>query len=728
MFVRHPRKHVLALAIAGLCGSSAFPNSVRAQEEGGTAGAGAAVRELEAVTITGTPQSRYDSRNADSLLRIPMDTAEVPRAIDVLPSQLIQDQQARELDEVFRLSPNVVSGDGYGGTVEDFTIRGFRRADAQYRNGVRIEGFNGRVNPSAVESIQIIKGPVADIGQMPPGGLINIETKKPLFSPRRAISASFDEHGQRKYDLDLAGPLGAGRNWAYRLVGSVEDSENFRDVPTERRFFSPSIAWRGDNGATVTFNYEYSRDKRQMDRGLITVPTGSGTDRTIVDVSRKLRYDNPDINRYDVEYNLVELDASMPVGADWRWENKLLYFRQLSSDLRSEVRAADAAGALSHVVSGNDDRHTTTKFVRTQMAGDVQWGIPISLVGGFEFYANHTDWTNFNGAIQRVGTVYDPQVHQIVDNTGYTVLNPASGRQFNDGDRDSYSAFGSASLALTDTVFLDLGLRYQRTRTSVANDNLVTGASKHFGTGTQSKFTTGAGVLWKATSSVAFYGNYAKTYNPQYIYTGQDQLASLPPENGRQYEIGTRWTSPDDRYYVNLALFDIRQHDVAEFVNGVPELVDGVKSRGAELSVVANPAQGFNLRAALGYVDAEASSSNPLQDGNRPTNIPATTASLWASYEFQGAAHPLRGLGVGAGVTYVGKRYGDLAHSFSLGDYTVVDLGAWYYLKTGGGSRVRFDVGVKNLTDERYYTASGGAYRVNVGAPRTFFAGVRYEF
>lgn len=134
------------------------------------------------MTVTATPQLLYESQSADSLLRTQKNIADVPRIIDVLPEQIIIDQQVHKLDDVVRLSPNVVSSDGYGGTADDFIIRGFRRANTRYRNGVRIDGTSGLVNLVNVDSVQIIKGPVADIGQMPPGGLVNIETKSRFSS------------------------------------------------------------------------------------------------------------------------------------------------------------------------------------------------------------------------------------------------------------------------------------------------------------------------------------------------------------------------------------------------------------------------------------------------------------------------------------------------------------------------------------------------------------------
>ena len=189
-----------------------------------------------------------------------------------------------------------------------------------------------------------------------------------------------------------------------------------------------------------------------------------------------------------------------------------------------------------------------------------------------------------------------------------------------------------------------------------------------------------------------------------------------------------KWSTMDDRLLFTAAYFDIKQDNVIETVNGQPVLTGGVSTDGLELSMTGNPAPGWNIRASLGLLDAEIFGQDADTNGNRPRNVPSTTANIWSSYEFQDSAHALKGLGLGAGITHVGNRYGDSDHTFELGDYTLVDAGMWYYLPAGDGSTLRFDLGMKNITDEKYYTASGGSYRISVGAERTLFAGVRLEF
>lgn len=60
----------------------------------------------------------------------------------------------------------------------------------------------------------------------------------------------------------------------------------------------------------------------------------------------------------------------------------------------------------------------------------------------------------------------------------------------------------------------------------------------------------------------------------------------------------------------------------------------------------------------------------------------------------------------------------------------VHDTFIWYYFPAIGSTTLKVDLGVKNITDEKYYTytTSGGIYRVSVGAPGTVFGGLRLDF
>ena len=677
---------------------------------------------LDTLEIIGTRQSRYDSRRAETGTMIPKDVTEIPRTVEVIPEQLLLDQHAQELDEVYRLSPNVVNMDGYGGSREDFLIRGFRRRDDIYRNGVRLK-TNGRINPSTVENVQIVKGPVAEIGQMTPGGLVNVITKKPGYEQQAHAVTSFNEHGQKQVLGDVTGPFGEDDAFAYRITTSAEDSENFRDAKTERQFLNGSLSWMSDGGSVVDFSYEYTHDERPVDRGVVTVP-GSGTSREIADVSLNTRFDQANLNNRDVTTHIWELDNSVPVfDDDWYLESKLFYAYEQVDELRNEVTNVSSTGVLTRRVQGNDDRELSTAFGRMQLRGEADIWLPIDLVSGVELRHQYETWTNFSGQDQVGGTISNPSSFTLVDNTS---SNPRS-RQYTEVEQISYGPYAQGDLHLTDDVTLTLGARYEVFDNEYSAENKLNGDLSGADPKRDGKLTKSAGLLWKPVDQVSLYASFAETFQSQNIYTGNETTAVFAPEEGRQYEVGAKWSGLKDRLLLTAALFDIEQENVVETVNGTPQLTGGIRSRGFESSVTATPVKGLNLRGSVGFLNAEIVSDND-NNGNRPANTPEMTASLWTSYEFQDAASDFKGLGFGGGLTHVGNRYGDNGHSFELDDYTVFDLGVWYYLPLQNESRVRFDLGVKNVTDEEYYVASGGTYRVSVGNPRTVFGSVRVEF
>ena len=92
--------------------------------------------KLEEVVVIGTDQNRYVQKNSNALTGFELDFLELPRVVNVIPEQLVLDQKITDLNEALRNTPGVSQGDGFGGTNDDFFIRGFRR-NTVYRNGFR---------------------------------------------------------------------------------------------------------------------------------------------------------------------------------------------------------------------------------------------------------------------------------------------------------------------------------------------------------------------------------------------------------------------------------------------------------------------------------------------------------------------------------------------------------------------------------------------------------------
>ncbi|WP_173012513.1 TonB-dependent receptor [Niveispirillum sp. SYP-B3756] len=673
------------------------------------------------IVVIGTPESRYVSRKPQAGSRIEKDILDTPRSVDAIPEQVLRDQHIRELSEIYRYSANVVNNDGYGGTREDYIIRGFRRRDDVYRDGVRLK-TNSIVDPSTVASVEFLKGPTADIGQMTPGGLVNIITKKPQLQDYRRIELNTGNQGERQAYADITGGFAADR-FAYRLTGSYENGHTFRnESKTKRRFANGSLSWFGESGATANLTYEHGNDERPLDRGFITLPvSGSSTLRQVPALPRSSRLDAP-FARRSSRYDLASADLAIPVTPDWQLEAKLLSNTENTDEVHTEVRSIAANGRLVRRVEGNDDRDLETRFGRLQMRGQGDLWLPYKLVFGVEYRRQTESWINYVGANQSFGTAFDPQSEMLRNDGAKPVQRTRRSVQ-----QEDWGPYAQADIQLADPLTLTLGARREAYKGGFANQVIIgSGGRSAFSYPTSYKFTKSGAITYKPEESWTLYANYSDTFQPQNFYENSTQI--FPAQEGRMYEAGAKKALFGNRLLLTAAYFDIKQSNLVEVSNGVPFLSGGQVSRGVELAVIGSPLRGLNVRAGFGHADAEVVSRDAATNGMLPTNVPRYNANAYVSYEIKDEDSPLRGLGLGVGAVYVSNRYGDIQHSFSIGDYVVADATAWYFLPLGTGRQIRLTGGVKNLGDARYYTASGGTYRIAVGAPRTIFAGLAAEF
>lgn len=667
------------------------------------------------IVVTGTPPERYYSRTAGVADRLGKDILDIPRSVESIPEQLLSDQHIRELSEIYRYSPNVVNSDGYGGTREDYIIRGFRRRDDVYRDGVRLK-TNNTVDPSTISSVEILKGPSSDIGQMTPGGLVNYITRKPQLDDAYRAEVNVDSKGERQAFFDATGGLGGG--FAYRFATSYENGETFRDFSDQERVFAyGALSWTGDDGASAGVTLEYGNDDRTLDRGIVTVPVTGTSLRRVADVPASQRFDAPFAKR-KADYTYVSADAALPLGSGILAEAKYARYAENASDVHTEVAGISAANVLTRYVQGNDGRDLHVDFVRLQLRTGEPLG-PIKAVVGAEYRRQSEFWINYRGPNQVLGTVTDPLSELLVNNgRNYTIRNKF------DVSQTDYGAYAVVDITPIEQVTFTFGARYQYYKGAFDNGSLLTGDVSKMDFPTEGKFTKSAAIAWKPAPLTTIYANYSDTFQPQSYYDNSPLI--FPSQNGRMWEAGIKQALFNNGLLITAAVFDIAQDNVVEAVNGIPMLSGGQTSKGAELGVVGSPLPGLNIRGGIGYSDAKSVSDNPAQDGNLPTNVPRFTASAWISYEVQKPG-PLKGLGVGLGVSHASKRYGDVLNTYSLGDYTTIDSSLWYYIPAGSG-QIRLTAGVKNIANEKYYPASGGTFRIAVGAPRTVFAGVGIEF
>lgn len=211
-------------------------------------------------------------------------------------------------------------------------------------------------------------------------------------------------------------------------------------------------------------------------------------------------------------------------------------------------------------------------------------------------------------------------------------------------------------------------------------------------------FSGKVGAIYQLDGGFAPYISYSTSFNP---VVGTNTSTGLPlvPENGEQEEVGIKYQSPVLPVTAGLALFNLTRTNVltTDPANVLQSIQTGEqRSRGIEADVQAQLSDGWSALAAFTAYDLEVTKDlNASIIGRVPTNTPQQFGSLWLDYTVP--AGPYQGLGIGAGVRYVGQSFADGANQFRVPDYVLGDAAIHY-----DHDHWRAAINVTNITDEKY--------------------------
>ncbi|CAI1138688.1 Ferric hydroxamate uptake [Serratia liquefaciens] len=631
----------------------------------------------------------------------------VPQAIDVVPQQVLTDQAVSSLDEALYNVSGITQANTLGGTQDAVMKRGFgdNRDGSILRDGVR--SVQARNFTPTTERVEVLKGPASMLyGMGEPGGMINMITKKPQLQQRTHVEgwgSSFKGGGGQ---LDVTGPLGTS-GFAYRMIVDHDETDYWRNFGRNRQtVIAPSLMWYGES-TTVRVAYEHMEYLVPFDRG------------TIIDSRTGKPVNTPRNRRFDESYNAtrgdqdsVTLQVDQVLNESWKSSLTYAYSRNSYSDNQARALALDPeTGVLSRQADSTAHAVSHANAVQLTLNGDVDWGsINHQMLFGFDFEDNRTYRGDMiRGKKNSDFNIYDP-VYGLMPTSNAVSAKDSDQRE----NLTSYGWFMQDSVQLTDKWLVMGGLRYDAF-------DVFAGKGRPFVTNTDSsdgKLVPRAGVVYKLTPYVSLYSSYTESFKPNSSIASQ--IGSLPPEQGKAWEVGSKVELPNG-VTGTLALFDITKRNVM-----VSELVDGetvtrtagrVRSQGVELDVAGNITDSLSMIGSYAYTDARVV-DDPDNKGKEMTNVARHTALLFLTQDL-GSPGLYSGdnVRIGAGARYVGRRPGDAANSFSLDNYTVADAFAAYTMPVQG-YRVKWQLNVKNLFDKTYYPSSGGNLRVAVGEPR----------
>ncbi|MDF5734680.1 MULTISPECIES: TonB-dependent siderophore receptor [unclassified Nostoc] len=664
--------------------------------------------------VTAPPDTSYRIPDATTATKTDTPLRDIPASVQVIPQQVIEDQQPRNLIGILR-NAGVVQNN-FSSRIEDtFLIRGFTARNV-YRNGVKdrfadVAAFSSSL--TNIDRVELVRGPNSVIyGQVNPGGIINIVTKKPLSQPYYALEVRRGGYELFEPSLDLSSPLTKDGSLSYRLNTSYRTAEDFTDFYNEKRFFvSPVINWRIGKNTNLTFDSEYEDihqspgpDSEQIASATI-LPNPNGK----IPINRYLGeptdFFNRQLNRYN--YNLEHR-----FNDNWSISNSF-QAAFLTLDLRntdvSSLLEADNRTVERTQFTYSKPTEYEAYTLDTHVVGDFNTGsIKHKLLVGFDLFRQ----TRRSGIVRTAAAPLD-------------VFNPVYGQPLGDtlGRIDIYYRDDALGFYLQDQVTLAnnlkllVGGRYDLVENESA-DRIASTTSIQ----SDSAFSPRVGIVYQPITPVSLYASYSRSFE-QVTGAGRDN-SLFKPQLGTQYEVGVKTDLFNNKLSATLALYQLTLTNILTTDPIDPDFdvqTGEQRSRGVELSVTGEILPGWNVIGFYGYTNARVTKDNNIPVGNRVEGVPAHVASLWTTYTF--GTGSLKGFGGGIGFNYVGDNKPDSSNTFTIPSYFLTDA-ALYYRNNN------FSVGLNlnNIFNVRYYEASFDyLQRIIPGRPYTAELSVKWE-
>ncbi|CAM3684393.1 TonB-dependent receptor [Litorimonas haliclonae] len=656
-----------------------------------------------------------------------LDFLDAPFAGTAYTSDLVIAQQSESIGDVLQNDPVVRVAKGFGNFQEVYILRGF----PVFSDDITLNGVYGIlprqfVAAELLERVEVFRGANAFINGAAPGGsgaggTINLVPKRAPADGIRRVTLGFEGDSQYSGAVDLGQRFGEGDNWGVRANGVFRDGEGaIEGQETNLKVLSLGTDYSGPQfrfSADIGYQDNHIDVPRPQVRPLGEIPEppdASGNYAQPFTFSDEKQLFAAARGEYDLTDSVTAW-----IGGGFREGEE-------DNDLSNPRVAADGTLTSSRFVNTRED---SIRSIDAGLRAEFDTGsIGHSVVASGTFVdlesKNAFVFADFGGF--PAGTLSNP-----------VAFAPPPTDAFIGGDLANplvTEASQNTSFAIADTLsfaegrFLaTFGLRHQNIETQSFDATSGALSSGY----DESKVTPAVGLVWKATSQLSVYGNYAENLQPG--ATAPNVSGGLPVENGgdvlepfagEQIEAGLKYDGGN--FGGTLSVFSVNRP------NGIVEnqifSADGEqRNKGIELSVFGEPVTGLRVLGGATILDNQLEKTQDgVNEGNTSVGTPEFQGNINVEYDI--AALP--GLTVDGRVVHTGKQFTNAANSINVDAWTRLDLGVRYSLDVNE-TPVTLRARLENVTDNDYWASVGGFPGSNyliLGNPRTLSLSASVDF
>ncbi len=692
-----------------------------------------------------------------------------PLNTKTVTQQMLQDQQVTSLDQALRNVSGVsVTGGGAIGNATGFSgvnLRGFQTG-AYYRDGVRIDNFGAAFVGVAgaqfanIDSVEVLKGPAAMLyGAVEPGGILNLNLKQPLDKAGFSIQQQMGSYSSYRTVFDATGPLSENKNVLYRFIGSYENDGSWQQYGYNRNvMLNPVIKWNIDSDTSIKLETQYQHTNLNQNYNIIPYyntfaplwlgrswnwgppsPLGQTNSFSQLTIRHNLNKDwavrvaafmqtadtaataiapyfvadciTPGADPYGACGNApgyVPGATSMSVGR-YTWSNRQNEYAAIA-DLTGKFKT----GALDHTLLVGGDYYRYN-FRGSNLTANQNGSY--SIFGTPQFPTLPSQLYPFNATTQRANNVGAYVQDQIDLPYGFHMMG---------GARLQYIQSSTSGSDQTNVCGPFAGPNFSGYGIPCTFDTMTAN-----GNSVNYRVTPRAGLLWRPYDWVSFYGNYVKSYSPNYnglLVIGTN--APTPPSAGQQEEAGVKFLLLDNKLQVTAAYYHLVKTNIPVSIPNDyshVELVGQGRSQGPELDIQGELYRGWTMNLTFANTDAivtKSVSGGQIASYAPPVGSPfpyvaRNQGSLASNYLFQDGV--LQGLKVGARYDYTGylpfyhyDNNGGYIPGSGTPSYGLFGLLAGYDFALGA-MKVHAQINVDNLFDKLYFNTGGFGWNSGYG-------------
>ncbi|WP_136667013.1 TonB-dependent siderophore receptor [Flavobacterium sp. H122] len=710
------------------------------------------IKSLQEISIHAKQQRKTVTAVRSGLK--PMDN---PQSLQTINNEVIEQQQSIRLSDVVKNANGVYVSSARGGAQESFFSRGYdMSANNMFKNGFR-SNSGSMPEVASLDKVEILKGSSALLyGNVTPGGILNMVTKTPSFKSGGEISMQSGSNAFYKPTLDLYGPLSS--SVAYRIVGSFEKAESFRDVVTRERYYlNPSVLFKATEKTEIILQGDYLHDNWTPDFGTGIIG------KKIVDLPRNTYLGAKWSNGQTRQASLSSLIRHC-INDNWKLNGNI--------SLQDYTRKSFGTERIQPLANGDFARPLGKNNQSELVIGE-----QISLQGNFNTWGiKHQLFTGADGEYSFAKTYtytftptnYDTVNPNIYDPASYNQehgIPTARNTKLAKTDTNRFGIYLQDLISVTEKIKVLAGVRWSWQEAQVTNY-----AEKKASDGSQEMtpeeyndakkdakkidkaISPKIGLVYQPTQTMTLFGSYANSFTPNSPTTYDVNKKPLAPSIIDQYEAGVKTEFLKGKISANITLYVIENSNLVQMS---PVQADGTtqnsdpnmkvlsgetKSKGIEVDFTARPLESLTINAGYSYNDMRFTDTNGLLgsfvEGDRIARTPTHTANTSFFYTIQNGF--LKGLSIGSIANYIGDRIGgwnrDYAKDTTTGNlyirdreipvkgYVTIDASLGYTWK-------RFSVlcRLSNITNELNYTVHEN-YSVNPIAPRQVMTTLKYKF